>query len=55
MWSIIGNCQAGFICFGRAEFKNPTKGVTWGRVCSAGFYCPEGTQVEIPCPEGTYR
>lgn len=26
-----------------------------GYECSDGYYCPEGTQEEIPCPPGTYR
>ena len=50
----VGNCSAGFICFGGAEYPNPVLGLTWGRLCLPGFYCPDGTNQEIGCPEGTY-
>lgn len=53
--SMIGDCDAGFICFGGAEFPNPAQEVTWGASCRPGFYCPQGTKQEWPCKEGTYR
>ena len=54
----LGKCQAGHICLGRAEWKDPAfvKGkLEWGRRCTAGYYCEEGATYEVPCPEGTYR
>lgn len=24
-------------------------------ICTIGHYCPEGTAVPVPCPEGTYN
>ena len=53
-----GPCDAGYICFYNATRPTPTfeLGVLeWGRLCSAGSYCPSGTTHERECPEGTYR
>ena len=54
----LGKCSAGHICFGRAEWKNPSRvegELDWGKRCAEGHYCEEGATYEIPCPEGTYR
>jgi len=51
----LGECDAGFICFTNAVYRNPVEGVSWGRLCAAGFYCPQGTTIEVPCPEGRYK
>lgn len=53
-----GPCDAGYICFYNATRPTPTfeLGVLeWGRLCSAGSFCPSGTTHEIECPEGRYR
>ena len=55
LFFLPGNCNKGFICFKRAVDPNPTPDVDWGRLCAAGFFCPEGTTIERPCPEGTYK
>ena len=58
LYTSSGPCDAGYICFYNATRPTPTfeLGVLeWGRLCSAGFYCPSGTTHERACPEGTYR
>lgn len=43
-------CAAGYYC------DQPETGVlTVADECSDGYFCPEGTEEEIPCPAGTYR
>ena len=55
-----GNCSAGHICFSRNDKRTPSRlsrgGVERhpGDLCQEGYYCPEGTVLEIPCPAGTY-
>lgn len=58
---ITGNCAGGFFCSSNAELakniddafgvgvSNPT-----GGRCSPGYYCPEGANSKIACPEGKY-
>ena len=55
---VTGECDAGHLCYERAEGKDPAfvKGkLEWGKVCAAGHYCEEGAKYEKPCPLGTYR
>ena len=46
-------CDPGYFCTLRAETATPTDGTT-GDVCPEGAYCPMGTAVPIPCPDGWY-
>ena len=48
-----GNCEAGYYCTGSNIKQNPRG--TNGDVCDNGYYCPEGSGSQIPCPIGTYR
>ena len=59
-----GVCLAGHVCFGNALINDPVYNdnpagnktiVLYGDLCHAGFYCPAGTSLMIPCPIGTYR
>lgn len=47
-------CSAGFYCVSSAETSTPTVGPTVGDECPRGFYCPEGTEVPIACPIGSF-
>ena len=44
---IAGECLAGFLC-GEPEFHSQPNPA--GYECEAGYYCPKGTTVAIPCP-----
>ncbi len=51
-----GLCLAGFACFGNSSLPNPIESdeVTFGDLCEAGHYCPEGSGGGIPCPSSTF-
>ncbi|XP_077985306.1 uncharacterized protein LOC144439946 [Glandiceps talaboti] len=51
--NITGLCDEGFYCSGAAYDPSPTDGST-GDVCPIGHYCPIGTEIPIPCSNGTY-
>jgi len=44
---IAGECLAGYLC-GEPEFHSQPNPA--GYECEAGFYCPKGTTVAVPCP-----
>ena len=53
---IAGNtlpCAAGYVCLGGSDVATPTDGVM-GYPCPVGFYCPEGSPMEISCNKGSY-
>ena len=43
----------GYYCSGAAEIPNPV-GQVYGDVCYNGNYCPNGTDIPVPCPSGTF-
>ena len=55
-----GDCFGGFVCRGGSITATPL--VTdetpielhINDICRPGFYCPNGTAVEVPCPPGTF-
>ena len=59
--AVTGNCAPGYYCSSSAQFakniddllgigsSNPT-----GGRCRVGYYCPEGSNAEVICPEGKY-
>ncbi|KAG2929556.1 hypothetical protein PC114_g2752 [Phytophthora cactorum] len=49
-----GPCLAGFVCSGGSPVANPM-GQSYGYVCPAASYCPDGTGSAIPCPVGSFR
>ncbi|KAF4141759.1 hypothetical protein GN958_ATG09004 [Phytophthora infestans] len=49
-----GPCLAGFVCTGASPVANPMA-QSYGYVCPAANYCPEGTGSAIPCPIGSFR
>lgn len=51
-----GLCLAGFACFGNSNLPNPIESdeVTFGDLCMAGHFCPEGSGGGFPCPAGTF-
>ena len=51
--SPTGNCTAQHYCSLRAINPNPI-GQAYGDYCTAGHYCPEGTDTPVACPSGTY-
>lgn len=67
-WSVEGEgacpnqCPRGFCCSAGVKalcpagsFCAPGTGPCASAVpCTAGFYCPEGTEYEIPCPSGSF-
>ncbi|MGH0162299.1 UNVERIFIED_CONTAM: hypothetical protein FKN15_067495 [Acipenser sinensis] len=48
-----GACMTGFLCFLGAFSPHPL-GDSTGRICTPGFYCPQGTTRMLPCPAGTF-
>lgn len=51
---IRGPCHAGYVCYGGSWTASPkTIPVSIGELCPIGYYCPEGTEEPVPCPEGT--
>jgi hypothetical protein len=49
-----GKCKAGFVCIGGSSTDSPIDFQT-GYKCPKGYYCPEGTTIELPCLPGTYN
>ncbi|XP_074535630.1 uncharacterized protein LOC141797845 [Halichoeres trimaculatus] len=51
-----GLCQAGYYCIAGVNFQNPDGNFSTGvgGACPKGRYCPEGTSLPVPCPQGTY-
>ncbi|RLN86843.1 hypothetical protein BBJ28_00010856, partial [Nothophytophthora sp. Chile5] len=49
-----GPCLAGFVCSGGSPVANPVT-QTYGYVCPAANYCPEGSGRAIQCPTGSFR
>lgn len=47
-------CEAGYYCELGATRPNAAN-ETWGYLCPAGHYCPQGTPVPLPCGKGTYQ
>ena len=43
-----GPCHAGFFCAGMATQPDPV-------ACLPGYFCPSGTQTQLPCPPGRLR
>ncbi|XP_077467726.1 uncharacterized protein LOC144083618 [Stigmatopora argus] len=48
-----GLCSPGYFCSQRSISAQPDDNPTGGR-CKAGFYCPQGTSVMLPCPVTTF-
>ena len=49
-------CPAGYVCLGQTTVKFPVDiSVDHGYECPKGFYCPEGSYKEKPCPIGYYK
>lgn len=48
-----GNCTEGFWCRENSTRATPTDDLN--DFCPPGHYCPEGVEVAVPCPPGTYR
>jgi len=44
-------CTAGNVC---ERGESTATGLLATTLCPAGYYCPEGTLHQIPCPPGTY-
>lgn len=44
---------AGYFCSGGSPEPAPV-GQIYGDVCEAGHYCPNGTDISVPCPPGTF-
>ena len=66
MTSPSGLCAAGYYCTSGADRSNPfmldsaqcptgTVHPIIGHECPTGSYCPEGTDLPIGCPAGTYQ
>ncbi|XP_049323141.1 zonadhesin isoform X1 [Astyanax mexicanus] len=51
--SPTADCSPGYLCIQGATVSQPPGDAT-GRRCSAGFYCPAGTNHMRPCPPGTF-
>ena len=56
----FGECPPGHYCDGASkiqcpggEFQNESRQESC-KICNAGFYCPEGSESEIPCPRGSF-
>lgn len=50
-----GDCEAGYLCLGKATKPNPDDQDGTGYQCPTGYYCLEGGSATIPCPIGTYN
>ena len=51
--SHMKKCSAGWLCTGGSDVAQPNN--TFGYMCTAGHYCPEGTVSELGCEPGTYN
>jgi hypothetical protein len=56
---ITGPCWGGFVCLGNSSIPDPATGTPdqllgHGYNCPAGFFCPNGTLAEVPCPTGLF-
>ena len=49
----VGPCSEGFFCTAGANSSTPLDGLT-GDVCPMGSFCPGGSPLPIPCPDGSY-
>lgn len=49
-----GKCFEGFVCTQSSPVANPVN-QTFGQICPAGYYCPEGSGAGVQCPNGTFR
>eukprot|EP00750_Incisomonas_marina_P016607 INCI19214.1.p1 GENE.INCI19214.1~~INCI19214.1.p1 ORF type:complete len:6126 (+),score=1170.25 INCI19214.1:309-18686(+) len=66
---IAGDCEAGYVCYQSASTSNfefPCAEIyneeqlqamynCTGEPCPQGYFCPKGTNIPLPCPDGTYR
>lgn len=50
---IQGACDAGYECYERSYSPRPDTDDGTGQRCEGGHYCPNGTLVPVPCPNGT--
>eukprot|EP00767_Chilomastix_cuspidata_P000870 gnl/Chilomastix_cuspidata/1248.p1 GENE.gnl/Chilomastix_cuspidata/1248~~gnl/Chilomastix_cuspidata/1248.p1 ORF type:complete len:6697 (-),score=752.02 gnl/Chilomastix_cuspidata/1248:22-17397(-) len=48
-------CEAGYMCISHASSPTPSSDSYGNGVCTAGYYCEEGTYEPLPCPVGTYN
>lgn len=49
-------CTKGYVCLGGTSSPRPlNEQRDKGYACPAGFYCPEGSAIERPCPRGTFN
>ncbi|EGD79005.1 hypothetical protein PTSG_01976 [Salpingoeca rosetta] len=53
-WQTTAPCDPGYVCTLGAVTSAPTDNVT-GSICPAGGYCPPGSAVSQPCPQGTFN
>lgn len=44
-----GLCKEGYYCNGGVATSTPAE-----QLCTAGHYCPRGSMLPLPCPEGTF-
>ena len=51
--SPIDACDQGFFCLGASTTSTPRDGII-GNECDVGYYCPQGTPNQLPCPGGQY-
>ena len=51
--SYTGLCDPGYYCTLSAQVSNPTDGTT-GNICSAGYYCPQGSGSPTNCDASMY-
>lgn len=50
-----GDCEAGYICVGKATKPNPDDNGVTGYQCPKGQYCPAGATTGTKCPSGKYN
>jgi len=48
-------CDAGYVCTGKASTPTPLYDYQGGYKCPNGYYCPKATSDKIACPVGTYN
>lgn len=48
-----GSCDPGYFCTARSTTPTPTDGIV-GDFCQAGFFCPRGSNLPLPCPPGWF-
>ena len=54
---VTGNCSAGYFCTIGVDMATPSTSINntgTGEECYMGHYCPEGSNLPIPCAAGTY-